>query len=376
MIEVKEVITKKDYKLFFNFPLKLYKKCPYYTPPLYGDDKKDYDEKRNPNLKVCKMKSFLAFKDGVLAGRISCIVNPLADEKYHTNRMRFRHFDVIDDIEVTKALFKKVIEYAKENNLDEIEGPNGFTDFDKEGMLYEGFEERNIFITYYNYPYYIKHMEQLGLQKQVDWFEYRINIPQEIDHRLERIAGLVKRKGFNVIHVKSHKELTPYIHKAFKVYNEAFERLYGTVYLSEELVDYYMGSFLYLLNMDYLSIVENSNHEVVGFAAVVPSLSKASKACNGKLFPFGWINLLHALHHNDTIDMLLIAVKPGYQGLGVNAILMNEVHKACIKHHIRYAETGPELELNNEVQNQWKTYERKIVRRRRLFYSKIDDIKV
>ncbi len=376
MIEVREVITKKDYKAFFAFPLKLYKNNKFYTPPLYGDDKKDFDVKRNPNLKVCQIKSFIAFKDGKIVGRICAVYNPPADLKYHTKRLRFRHFDVIDDFEVTKALFKEVIKFAKEKGLNEIEGPNGFTDFDKEGMLFEGFEERNIFITYYNYPYYITHMEKLGLKKATDWFEYRIKIPQEIDARLDRISDLVMRKGFKVIHAKKTKQLKSYILDAFKVYNQAFAKLYGTVDLTDEMVDYYMGSFLYLLNSDYLSIVTTNSGEVVGFAAVVPSLSKAVQKCHGKLFPFGFINLLHALNHNDTIDMLLIAVAPDYQGKGINAILMNEIHKACVRHHIIYAETGPELENNAEVQAQWKNYERDIVRKRRLFISNLDDIKI
>lgn len=376
MIEIREVVTRKDFKLFFDFPLKLYKNNKYFTPPLYGDDKKDFDIKKNPNLKVCKIKCFLAYKDKKVVGRICGVVNPPADSKFNSKRLRFRHFDVIDDFEVTKALFKAVIDFAKENGLDEIEGPNGFTDFDKEGMLYEGFEERNIFITYYNYPYYIEHMERLGLKKAVDWFEYRIEIPQETDPRLEKISRLIQRKGFKVVHVKNHRQLQPYIHKAFKVYNDAFKVLYGTVFLSEELVNYYMGSFLYLLNLDYISLVEDSKGEIVGFAAVVPSLSKASKACNGKLFPFGFINLLHALHHNDTIDMLLIAVKPELQGAGINAILLNEVHKACVKHKIRFAETGPELENNLSVQSQWKNFNHKIVRKRRLFTEKIENIEV
>ena len=160
------------------------------------------------------------------------------------------------------------------------------------------------------------------------------------------------------------------------MYNEAFAPLYGTVELSPELVDYYMGSFLPLLNMDYISIVENLNEEVVGFAAVIPSLSKASSACKGKLMPFGWINLLHALKHNDTIDMLLIAVKPELQGLGINAILMNEVHQACVRHGIKYAETGPELENNLSVQTQWKNYKHKIVRKRRLWISSLEDLRL
>lgn len=376
MIIIKEVKTKRDLTKFVEFPIKLYKGNDKFIPPLVGDDKKDFNVEKNPSYKTCKSKSFLAYKDGKLVGRICALYHPEADKKFNTKRIRFRHFDAIDDIEVTKALFKAARDYALELGMEEIEGPNGFTDMDKEGMLIEGFDEPNLFFTYYNAPYYQKHMEEIGLAKQVDWFEYRITIPQEVDPRLERISSLVYRRGFKVVKVKNHKELNPYIQRAFKLYNEAFAPLYGTVPLSEELVDYYMGSFLPLLNVDYISIIEDKNGEIAGFAVVIPSLSKASKKCGGKMFPFGWYHLLKALKHNDTVDMMMIAVHPDLQSQGINALLMLELQKTCIKHGIKYAETGPELELNTLVRGQWKNYEHELVRKRRLFIAKLNDLKV
>ena len=376
MVVIKEVVTKKELKSFVEFPIKLYKDNPLYTPPLVGDDMNDFNPKKNPSYKECQTKCFLAYKDNKLVGRICALYNPPADKKFNTKRIRFRHFDVIDDIEVTKALFKACKEYALSLGMDEVEGPNGFTDMDKEGMLIEGFDQKNIYITYYNAPYYVDHLEQIGLYKQVDWFEYRITIPQEVDARLEKISKLVLRRGFKVVKVKTKKELMPYIHKAFKVYNDAFAPLYGTVPLSEELVDYYMAASLQLLDMDYISLIEDKEGEIVGFAAVVPSLGKALTKCRGKLFPFGWYHLLKALKKNDTIDMLLIATKPELQGQGLNALLMLEIQKTCIKHGIKYAETGPELELNTLVRGQWEKYEHVLARKRRLFTAKLDELKL
>ena len=376
MVVIKEVVTKKELKSFVEFPIKLYKDNPLYTPPLVGDDMNDFNPKKNPSYKECQTKCFLAYKDNKLVGRICALYNPPADKKFNTKRIRFRHFDVIDDIEVTKALFKACKEYALSLGMDEVEGPNGFTDMDKEGMLIEGFDQKNIYITYYNAPYYVDHLEQIGLYKQVDWFEYRITIPQEVDARLEKISKLVLRRGFKVVKVKTKKELMPYIHKAFKVYNDAFAPLYGTVPLSKELVDYYMAASLQLLDMDYISLIEDKEGEIVGFAAVVPSLGKALTKCRGKLFPFGWYHLLKALKKNDTIDMLLIATKPELQGQGLNALLMLEIQKTCIKHGIKYAETGPELELNTLVRGQWEKYEHVLARKRRLFTAKLDELKL
>lgn len=376
MITVKEVRTRREMRKFIYFPFRLFKHNEFYTPPFIGDDFKDFDPKRNPSYRECETKCFLAFKDGRLAGRICALINAPADRKFSTKRMRFRHFDAIDDLEVTKALFRAARDFGLANGLTEVEGPNGFTDMDKEGMLYEGFEEKNLFITYYHAPYYIRHMEALGMIKQVDWFEYRIKLPESPDPRLEKISQLVQKKGYRVLRFRNHRELKPYMYKALTMYDEAFASLYGTVPMDRALFDYYIGTFLPLLNLDYVSLVENSAGEIVGMAVVVPSLSKASRSSRGRLFPFGFFRILHALKHNDTVDMLLIAVKPELQGKGINAVLMNEIHKACLRHGIRYAETGPELEMNYHVRGQWKDYDSSLVRKRRLFIARLDELRV
>lgn len=375
MIIVKEVTSKALRKAFVTFPIKLYKNCPYFVPALYSDEMKEFNPKKNPNLEECEYLAFLAYKDKKIVGRIGVITNPPADRKFNTKRLRFRAFDVIDDFEVTKALFSKVLEVMESKGAYDLEGPNGFTDCDKEGMLIEGFDRCNLFFTYYNYPYYRTHLEKLGFSKMVDWNEYCLNLPSKMDPRLEKIANLVMRKGYKVVKVKNHRELEPYIMPAFKIYNDAFAELYGTVPLNEKQVQYTLGEFFPLLNIDYISIIKDKNDEIVGFAVVVPSLGKVSKQCHGKLFPWGFIPFLRALRKNDTIDMLLIGVKPQLQGLGINGLLIYEILKTCIKHHIKYAETGPELEDNLKVQSQWSRYDAPKVRKRRLFYITKEDLK-
>ena len=252
MIIVKEVTSRALRKAFVTFPVKLYKNCPYFVPALYSDEMKEFNPKKNPNLEECEYFAFLAYKNGKIAGRIGVITNPPADRKFNTKRLRFRAFDVIDDFEVTKALFAKVLEVMERKGANDLEGPNGFTDCDKEGLLIEGFDRCNLFFTYYNYPYYRTHLEKLGFSKMVDWNEYCLNLPTEMDPRLEKIANLVMKKGYKVVKVKNHRELKPYIMPAFKVYNEAFAELYGTVPLNEKQVQYTLGEFLPLLNIDYL----------------------------------------------------------------------------------------------------------------------------
>jgi len=371
-IIVKEVKTKKDIKEFLEFPLKLYKDNEYYVPALYGDEKNMYDREKNAAYEYCESIEAIAYKDNKVVGRIAGIINNKYNEKMDRKYLRFSHLDMIDDIEVTKALFDFIVKWGKEKGMNELNGPIGFIDIDRQGMLIEGFDKIGMSITNYNYPYYVEHMEKLGLVKDVDWVEYLVNIPQELDARVEKVQNaLLNRFGFKLLKFKNLKEIMPYIYKAFDVYNEAFYALHGTVYLTKKQIDNLIKQFAPAINFDYVPIIVDKNDNVVGMAILAPSIAKASKKANGKMLPFGWYHLLKALKHNDTLEMYLVAIKPEYQGFGLNAILMHDVTKCAIKNGVKFAETGPELEDNFKVRSQWDNYDAEVIRKRRCYIKEI-----
>lgn len=371
-IIVKEVKTKKDIKEFLEFPLKLYKDNEFYIPALYSDEKNMYDREKNASYEYCESIEAIAYKNNEVVGRIAGIINNKYNEKMNRKYLRFSHLDMIDDIEVTKALFDFIIKWGKEKGMNELNGPIGFIDIDRQGMLIEGFDKIGMSITNYNYPYYVEHMEKLGLVKDVDWVEYLVNIPAELDARVEKVQNaLLNRFGFKLLKFKNLKEIMPYIYKAFDVYNEAFYALHGTVYLTEKQISNLIKQFAPAINFDYVPIIVDKNDDVVGMAILAPSIAKASKKANGKMLPFGWYHLLKALKHNDTLEMYLVAIKPEYQGFGLNAILMHDVTKCAIKNGVKFAETGPELEDNFKVRSQWDNYDAEIIRKRRCYIKEI-----
>lgn len=371
-IIVKEVKTKKDIKEFLEFPLKLYKDNEFYIPALYSDEKNMYDREKNASYEYCESIEAIAYKNNEVVGRIAGIINNKYNEKMNRKYLRFSHLDMIDDIEVTKALFDFIIKWGKEKGMNELNGPIGFIDIDRQGMLIEGFDKIGMSITNYNYPYYVEHMEKLGLVKDVDWVEYLVNIPTELDARVEKVQNaLLNRFGFKLLKFKNLKEIMPYIYKAFDVYNEAFYALHGTVYLTEKQISNLIKQFAPAINFDYVPIIVDKNDDVVGMAILAPSIAKASKKANGKMLPFGWYHLLKALKHNDTLEMYLVAIKPEYQGFGLNAILMHDVTKCAIKNGVKFAETGPELEDNFKVRSQWDNYDAEIIRKRRCYIKEI-----
>lgn len=370
MTEIIKVVTPKQKKEFLRFPSRLYKDNPYYVPPMYADELSDMDEKKNPAFSYCEAKYFLAVRDGETVGRIGAIFSRRANEKWGKTRMRFTSVDFIDDPEVSDALFAAVEAYAREKGCEEVHGPLGFTDLDREGMLVEGFKEKSLFYTYYNAPYYLDHMARLGYEKDVDWIELQIFWPE--DERtysiLSRLAERAKKKhNLRVVKVKHRSEFGPYIRQAFALTNLAYAPLYGTVELDEKQIKRYADKFVPLIDPDFACLVVNEQGELVAFGATAPSLSAAFRKTDGKLFPFGFIPVLRALKKNDCIDFLLVAVHPELQGAGVTAIIINSVMEGCRRRGIRYGETGPQLEENAKVLEQWKMFPSRQHRRRRCF---------
>ena len=376
MVTIKEVKTKKELKKFVDFPNKLYKDNKNFVPAFYSDDLDDWNEKKNPAFEYCEARCFLAYRDGEIVGRIGAILSHKSNAKWQNQRMRFSQVDFIDDFEVSSALFAAVEQWAKEKGCNEVHGPLGFTDMDREGMLVEGFDRRNMFITYYNLPYYNEHLAKLGYNKDTDWIEYKVTVPtpdSEIAPLLSRIAERAKkRNNLRVLKVKYQWQFFKYVKSVFELANICYAPLYGTVELSDKQIKRYANKFIPLINPKYACFVVDENDELVAFGISAPSMADAVKKSNGRMLPLGFIRMLRALSKNDAVDMFLIAVRPDLQKMGVNAIVLDELRRSCNKNGIIYAETGPMLETNSKVLSQWKAFEKEQHKRRRCYVKTID----
>ena len=382
MSEVKiiEVNTKSrsQLKKFVEFPNKMYKDVPQFVPAFYSDDMADWSDK-NPAFQYCEARAFLAYRGEQIVGRIGAILSKRSNETWGNNRMRFTQVDFIDDHEVSKALFDAIENWAKEKGCTEVHGPLGFCDMDREGMLVEGFDKRNMFITYYNYPYYNEHITDLGYTKDVDWVEFKINVPKEGDEvyqKIHKIAQKVMEKGnYHKAQLDRKSQYKPYIKKVFELVNIAYAHLYGVVELVPDQIEKYAGKFIPLVNPDYCCLVLDENEELAGFGVCAPSVAAALKKSEGKLFPTGWMGLLKALRKNTAVDLLLIAVRPELQNRGVNAIIIDHIMQSCIKNGIEYAESGPQLELNSKVLSQWREFNAELHKRRRCYVKQLAGVK-
>lgn len=374
MIEVREVKSRSELKKFVDYPNVLYKDVPQFVPAFFGDDVDDWNPKKNPAFEYCEGKCFLAWRNGEIVGRIGAILSHAANEKWHTRRMRFSQVDFIDDFEVSSALFKAVENWAHEKGCNEIHGPLGFSDMDREGMLVEGFDRRSMFITYYNHPYYNDHLTRLGYAKDVDWVEFLIDIPYD-EHTVSRLEKLSERvlrmSGLHIAQIKSRRDYGPYVEKVFALANEAYAQLYGTVPFNDRQIKRYAAKFIPLINPDLTCFLMDDQENLIAFGISAPSMAAAMQKSRGRLFPLGFVNVLKSLKVNDSLDLFLIAVRPDCQNSGVNAILMNHILKGCHKMGIQKAETGPQLETNRKVQSQWSLFKTEHHKRRRCYIKAI-----
>lgn len=371
MVIIREVKTRKDRLEYVEFPNKMYKDVPQYVPCMVMDEMANINEKKNPAFSYCDMRFFLAEKNGKTVGRIGGIISHKANNIWNTSQIRITRMDFIEDYEVFVKLIETIEEWGRKENLSAMIGPIGFCDLDKEGMLIDGFDQQGMFITYYNYPYYAEFMERYGFEKAVDWTEHKVYIECEDIDRIDRIAERVATKNnFRVLQLKTKADLKPYIPRIFELLNSEYKELYGVVPLSEEQIKYYAGQFLSLINLRYISLVVNENDELVALGILAPSLVDSMKKCNGRLFPTGWIGLLKDIRKPRILDMYLVAVKGEYRKAGVPAILMTDIYKRAKADDIEFAETGPELELNTNVQTMWEKFRTDYEIRRRRCWTK------
>ena len=369
MIEIVEVKNKKDRKKFIDFPTKLYKGVKQYVHPLRMSEFELFNPKKNVSFEDCDVVYYLAYKDGEVVGRIAGILQKLYNKKSNEKRVRFTRFDCINDKEVAKALLSSVENWAKKMGMNIVHGPMGFNDLDREGLLVEGFDEVATFEEAYNFAYYKDLIENCGYQKEVDWVEFNIIMPSEVDEKTSRVADLVKQRYHLKNAEKTSKKafIKKYAKQIFKLLDDAYGPLYGVVPYTDKLRKQIIDQFKLFISLDYMSLMVDENDEPIAWGFAITSLSEVINKCEGRLTLKSIFQILKAVKKPSQLDLALIAVKPGWHSKGVPALIMREMVQSFIKHKIKSCETNLNLEDNLHIIQLWKNYEHRQHKRRRAY---------
>ncbi|WP_294286648.1 GNAT family N-acetyltransferase [uncultured Chryseobacterium sp.] len=372
-ISVIEVKSADQLKQFVRFPMDLYKNNPYYVPSFVNEEINIWNPAENPALQYSEARQFLAYKDSELAGRIAVMINHKEERELGIKKVRFGWIDFIDDEKVSQVLIQKAINYAREKNIGKIEGPMGFTNLDKAGMLTMGFDKLATMIGIYNHAYYPQHMEKLGLQKEKEWVEFELQFPEVLPEKIHKFNELISQKyKLKVLEFKSKEEIIEYVDPMFDLLDETYKHLSTYTPISDEQRKTYKEKYFKLIDKDYIVCVADDTDQLVAFAITMPSYSRALQKSKGKLLPFGWWHFLRAGKKNDRANFYLIGIHPDYQRRGVTSIIFKEIWKLFRKKGVKYLETNPELEENKSVQLLWQDYGPVNHKRRRTYAMEID----
>jgi hypothetical protein len=373
-IVIKEAKTKAEYLAFVKFPYSLYKENPNWVPPLINDEIETIDPDLNPVYQNANASFFLAYQGEKIVGRIAAIVNWIEIKEIKKSKVRFGWFDVIDNINVTKSLIDCVIKFGKDHNLESVEGPLGFSNLDKAGLLIKGYEEQNTMITLYNYPYYSEHLKKLGFNEAAKWVEYEIKIDdfESSPEKVKRFSKLImERYNLSLLNFKNRKAIIPYVDQMFELLDKTYNKLQSYVPIQDYQIENYKKRFLKFINPDFIKCIIDQQGKLICFSITMPSFTEALKKVNGKLTLFNSIHILKAMYFNKRASFYLIGVRPDYQNKGITAIIFNEMQKLFNKQNINIVETNPELEENTAIQKLWKNYEHRLHKRRATFSKKI-----
>ena len=376
MIKIRKVSTKKELKQFVQFYYDLYRGNDNAVPYLYSDEMSTLRSDKNPSFECCEAQYFLAYKDEKIVGRVAAIINRRANERWNCHQVRFGWFDFIDDMEVSTALLNAVEEWGRECGMTEIAGPLGFIDTDREGMLVEGFDDLSTMYVNYNYPYYPKHMEQMGgFRKDNDYLECKVKVPEVVPDKFAKITEMVRKRFGLRVHKFTRQELIRegYGHEVFRLLNATYKDLYGFSELSETQVDKLVNDYIKIADLNLVTAIMDGD-KMVGFGITFPSFSRAlQKTRDGRFLPFGWWHLLKILkwHKTPIVDLLLIGVLPEYRSKGANALIFDDLIRQFQRYGFEWAETGPQMETNEGVLSQWQYLESKVVRRHRCYRKEL-----
>lgn len=377
MVTIEEVKSGRQLRKFITYPEKLYKDCPQYVPALVGDEFDTLSD-RNSAMEYCEYKLFLAYNENnEIVGRTAAIINHRANEKWNEKNVRFGWIDFVNDVEVLKALIDAVEDWGRQKGMTKIKGPLGFTDFDREGLLVEGYEHLSPFTCIYNYPYYDELLNRIGFSKDTDWTQKVVEVPSELPSMFQYAHLVEERFGIHAVRGMSMREMSRrYGMQAFHVINDAFAELYEYAPFSDEQIRRYLKTYIPILDPDFVCVLIDSEENVVGFGFCVPTLSEAVRKSHGRLFPFGFIRILRALKKNDTLEALVVGIKPEYQGKGASVLLLQYLHENCVKRGITKLIANPQLEDNVKVQTLFSGYETHEFMRRRSYTRDLSKQKI
>ncbi len=370
-IEIREVLSRKDLKRFIYLPEKIHAGHENWVHPIFMDDWKYFDKKKNKAFGYCDTILLLAWKDGRPVGRAMGIINHRFNEHRNERTARFGYLDVYEDKEAFRAILHHIEDWARAKGMTKIVGPYGFSDQDPEGFLIEGFEHRATIATYYNFEWMPRFLEEDGYAKDNDWFVYRLDVPKELPEFYKKIYERAMKRGtFEIVEFRKRKNLKPWIRPILGLMNECYMagNIYGFAPLDEEEMDDLAKRYLPVVDPRFVKAIKKEG-EVVAFIIAMPDMTEGIRKARGRLLPFGFIHVLRAAKTTKQLDLLLGAVKEQYRGQGLDVLMGVKTLMSAHEAGYEMMDTHHEMEANVKVRAEMERMGGVVYKKYRSFYK-------
>jgi len=372
-IEIREIKTRKDLKTFIYLPEKIHANHPNWVHPIYMDEWKYFNAKKNEAFSYCDTIILLAFRGEEAVGRIMGIINSRYNEHKNEKTVRFGYLETGEDEEVIRALLNHVEDWARNKGMTKIVGPYGFSDQDPEGFLIEGFENRATIATYYNFEWMPSLVEKQGYTKDVDYFVYKLDVPKELPEIYKRIYERAKKRGnFELLEFKKKKNIKPWIVPILSLMNECYlaGNIYGYTPLSEKEMKNLAARYLPVLDPRFVKAVLIEG-EVASFIVGMPDMTEGIQKARGRLLPFGFLKVLRAAKKTKQLDLLLGAIKDKYRGRGLDAIMGIKMFISAQEAGMEIMDTHHEMEENVRVRAEMERMGGKLYKKFRVYKKQL-----
>jgi hypothetical protein len=371
-LEIREVKDRKSLKQFIDLPKRIHLDHPNWVPPIYSEDWKYFDPKRNKEFQHSETVLALAVRDNEVAGRIMGIINHRYNNFRQEKNGRFAYLECPNEKEVAHSLLDFIEQWSRERGMNKIIGPMGFSDQDPEGYMIEGFEYEPTLSTYINFDYMIDLLEEAGYRKEVDYVVYKLDITGEIPQFYRRIHQRVCRnQNFTLVEFTKRNQIKPHILAMFGLMNATFKDNYGYFPLDANQMKALGKKYLPVVDPRFVKLIRK-DREIVAFVIGIPNMAPGIRKAKGRLLPFGIFKILHAMKTTKQLDLYLGGIKDTYRGRGLDVMLGVPMIESAQRSGFTFMDSHHELETNLKMRAEMERLGGKIYKRYRIFQKQLD----
>ena len=346
-IQVRPIDTARERRTFLTFPWRIYRDDPLWVPPLLPMRAKTIDPEQGAWFKRGEAEFFVAWKDGQPTGTICAAIDPPTNASRQKRECVFGFFECTEDYAVAEAMFHRVIEWARERDLDALFGPFNLDYEDSYGVLVEGRDRPPALFCGHTPPYYQRFMERFGFEPaRGDNLAFAITPGAPALQRLSRLADRIRQRGRITVRGGDLAQWDDEIDRVHRLLQVALAHLPDHIGWHRDSLEALLTPFRDIVDPELVLFAEMDG-EPVGWLPGIPNLNEAFIHANGLRYPWDYLKLWwHMRRQPDCLAIKSVLVPPEHWGTGVAVLLFDEMAKRATAKGYKWADLSLTSEDN------------------------------